>query len=43
MSNMKIEEIIPQSATEDIFKKVSLKENFHQDQITGKLEVIGLH
>ncbi len=43
MSNMKIEELIPQSTTEDIFKKVSLKENFYQDQITGKLEVIGLH
>jgi hypothetical protein len=24
-------------------KKVSSKENFYRDQITGKLEVIGLH
>ncbi len=32
-----------QSTTEDIFKKVFSKENFDQDQIIGKLEVIGLH
>ncbi|CAF3674935.1 unnamed protein product [Rotaria sp. Silwood1] len=42
MSNLKIAELLPQSATADILKKVSSKENFYQDQISGKLEVIGL-
>ncbi|CAM4953543.1 unnamed protein product [Rotaria socialis] len=43
MANLKIAEMLPQSATADILKKVSSKENFYQDQISGKLEVIGLH
>jgi preprotein translocase subunit SecA len=43
MSNLKIAEFLPQLATNEIIKKVSSKENFYQDQITGKLEVIGLH
>ncbi|CAF4137894.1 unnamed protein product, partial [Rotaria sordida] len=43
MANIKIAEILPQSATTDVFIKVSPKENFYQEQITGKLEVIGLH
>ncbi|CAF1411613.1 unnamed protein product [Adineta steineri] len=42
MSNLKIAEFLSQSATADILQKVSSKENFYQDQITGKLEVIGL-
>ncbi|CAF4444581.1 unnamed protein product, partial [Rotaria magnacalcarata] len=43
MANLKIAEMLPQSATADILKKVSSKENFYQDQISGKPEVIGLH
>ncbi|CAF1265520.1 unnamed protein product [Didymodactylos carnosus] len=42
MSNLKIAELLSQSATADILQKISSKENFYQDQITGKLEVIGL-
>ncbi|CAF1555499.1 unnamed protein product, partial [Didymodactylos carnosus] len=42
MANLKIAEILPPS-TADVLKKISLKENYYQEQITGKLEVIGLH
>ncbi|CAF4240285.1 unnamed protein product [Rotaria sp. Silwood2] len=43
MVNLKIADILPQSATADISQKISSKENFYHDQIKGKLEVIGLH
>ncbi|CAF3886182.1 unnamed protein product [Rotaria sordida] len=43
MSNLKIAEFLSQTATADVSKKVSSRENFYQDQISGKLEVIGLH
>ncbi|CAF3556836.1 unnamed protein product, partial [Rotaria sp. Silwood2] len=43
MANLKIADILPQSATADISQKISSKENFYHDQIKGKLEVIGLH
>ncbi|CAF4880302.1 unnamed protein product, partial [Rotaria magnacalcarata] len=43
MANLKIAEMLPQSATADILKKVSSKENFYRDQISGKLKMIGLH
>ncbi|CAF3145337.1 unnamed protein product [Rotaria sp. Silwood2] len=42
MANLKIAEFLPQSATDDVIKKVSSKDNFYEDQIRGKLEVIGL-
>ncbi|CAF1312704.1 unnamed protein product [Adineta steineri] len=41
MSNLKIAEILSQSATAEILQKVSSKDNFYQDQIKSKLEVIG--
>ncbi|CAF4191888.1 unnamed protein product, partial [Rotaria sordida] len=43
MANLQIAEHLPQLATADIAQKVSSKENFYQDQISGKLEVIGMH
>ncbi len=43
MSNLQMAEYLPQLTTDEISKKVSSKENFYRDQITGKLEVIGLH
>ncbi|CAF1411988.1 unnamed protein product [Rotaria magnacalcarata] len=42
MANLKIAEILPQSATSDIRTKISSKENLYEDQVRGKLEVIGL-
>ncbi|CAF1433290.1 unnamed protein product, partial [Didymodactylos carnosus] len=42
MANLKIAEILPPS-TVDVLKTISSKENYYQEQITGKLEVIGLH
>ncbi|CAF4841797.1 unnamed protein product [Rotaria sp. Silwood1] len=43
MANLKIAEILPQSASAEMLQKVSSKENLYEDQIIGKLEVIGLH
>ncbi|CAF4138501.1 unnamed protein product [Rotaria sordida] len=43
MANLKIAEILPQSASAEIFQKISSKENLYEDQIRGKIEIIGLH
>ncbi len=43
MANLKIADVLASIASPEVLKKLSSSENYYQDQVQGKLEVIGLH